>query len=335
MANDNRHILDTGLVYAHTMPGFNNVLFFSTAWERVVLHFEYVREVALGTILWFGGLNRGIEFTPLVACVIFLIASTNWLCPTILPEYFNWAQLSAYVKFGGRCLAIWLLYHFIWVPANCALFWVLKECLNLPKHLYQQWLPFLSVALSIHILALSMSYSGLLRCNFGGRHISWNSKLKTTIAPCRAQCCQRICASNQSSSYGGRSSPSTSRCSHESRRHSHSHSHSNSPCRRRSRSTSRSPSPCSRSRSSSPCSRSHSNSPCSRSHSSSSGSGSCSNSGMCSSNGRKRVNRSRRRICVSSDMLSESLVVTPSHLRITRKGSVYGDYNAGCKSGKR
>ena len=120
-------------------------------------------EIGFWVLDWFTSLNAGIEFSPLIACWIFILAAVNWIFPSVLPSYFNWTQLSTYFRLFRRCVTIWMMYYFIWVPANRALFWTLKEYLHLPVMLCQQWLPFLSLILSIYTLALSMSHSGLLR----------------------------------------------------------------------------------------------------------------------------------------------------------------------------
>lgn len=117
---------------------------------------------------WATSVNHGIEFSPVIACWIFIVAALNCCFPNFLPSYFNWKSLSSYLRLGARLISIWMLYYIIWVPANRALYWALREYLILSKGMCQQWMPFLSVVMSIYILALSLSYSGLMRLTSRG-----------------------------------------------------------------------------------------------------------------------------------------------------------------------
>ena len=103
--------------------------------------------------------NEGIEFSPVLACWLVIIAAFNWRFPRLLPGYFNWTKLNDYLAVMIRLLAIWVAFSGVWVPANRFLFWVMRDFLLLPRAVCRQWLPFLSMAAAVLLLTVSIKES--------------------------------------------------------------------------------------------------------------------------------------------------------------------------------
>ena len=99
-------------------------------------------------------LNRTIEFSPLIATIIFFIASVNF----VSSNFWRHAKRFRYRSLGavfGRGFLIFLIYHYAWLPVNRQI-----ACLvRLVFHASDQSAAFVSVNVAILYFIASVVYN--------------------------------------------------------------------------------------------------------------------------------------------------------------------------------
>jgi hypothetical protein len=119
--------------------------------------YHWPQELSKQALRTFSTLNQGIEFSPVLASWMFILAAVNLSYPGLLPVACKYAEKFMWAAF--RFALPWLSFCYLWVPANqmlCSMF----SYMDLPYYLGCQWLSFLSVVLAVLFLVSSLQYTG-------------------------------------------------------------------------------------------------------------------------------------------------------------------------------
>ena len=79
-------------------------------------------------------INKGIEFSPVMASWIFLVAAVNLSFPEIL-NFCTRQRCRRFVRLVARILFPWLAFHCLWIPVNIIL------CCSLSRYGLPRFVP--------------------------------------------------------------------------------------------------------------------------------------------------------------------------------------------------
>ncbi len=152
-----QHYFETLLQAPEPQRQFIRMWPFTSAAYSVCPWYHWPMEFGKEVVATLLTLNKGIEFSPILASWMFLLAAVNLCYPTFLPSFFRYSAKVVHEAF--RLAIPWLALRYVWVPAKCMLccFFV---CMGLPHYLGTQWLSFLSPVLGVLFLISSLRYTG-------------------------------------------------------------------------------------------------------------------------------------------------------------------------------